>query len=332
MSDDSLEARLQWPHDPLDARAPEAAEVPPLEPDGQDDDGEVSTDSGVTTTDPTGSALARTEPEGSVLAAPVSLSGRLDSLASSADATRRLLSDRLGEYSENVNRFARTQSADLNDYRHTTERVIAELRRASLDAEESLHRMSGRLDEVAADVAEAADLARVSITEGRDFSSTTQRMSHSIRDGLEGFTTSVLERLDQMRRSLETELATVRADAARLRQAVTDAASAWNAERAELSSDRMLEEIRNVARDLAALRAEMAHGAGDARVVDDGEGVEVGELFGELHAVRTEVAALRRRMAIRAGGSGLSADDISAVADALGDRLLGSIEFADEGS
>jgi ABC-type transporter Mla subunit MlaD len=266
--------------------------------------------------------------------ATAGLSTRIDALLASTTSYRSLITDRISDYSEQVTRMARTQASDLEEYRHATDRVIAELRRSVLDSEEALHRIGTRVDELTSDMANVAELARTSIVEGREVSASADKITRSVRDGLDGFTTRVLERLDQVRSGIEVELASVRSDNGRLRQSVADAAAGWNAERAEAAIETIRDDLAGM-RDLVrtAIVEEMPAAFTEAAAAPVAAPVaDMEPLIEELTAVRSEVASLRRRIAVRAGGDSVALGDeqMSALADAVAARLAETFEIVDE--
>jgi len=56
---------------------------------------------------------------------------RIDGLLDSIDALRSLLSDRLEDYAELVNSTSRANAEAVEEYRHVSERSVAELRRST---------------------------------------------------------------------------------------------------------------------------------------------------------------------------------------------------------
>ncbi len=277
-----------------------------------------------------------------VQSAVTALSTRIDALANASTSYRSLMTDRISEYAETVSRLSRSQSTDLEEYRHTTERVVAELRRSITDSEEALHRLNTRMDEVVADIASLAELTRTAIIEGRDASTGVDKVTRSVREGLEGFTSKVIERLDVVGDTIASDLDEVRSEAAGRPAAIeprrrTSAAAAETP--AEISqelaslrgqleaawagtSSTLVEEIAAARADLAELRDALAIAAGGADPA----------LADELGTLRAEIAALRRRMAVRAKGESAGLDDsqVEAIVNAVVSRLSEAFEFVGE--
>jgi chromosome segregation ATPase len=279
-----------------------------------------------------------------VQSAVIALSTRIDALANASTSYRSLMTDRVSEYADTVSRLSRSQSTDLEEYRHATERVVAELRRSITDSEQALHRLDTRMDEVAADLANLAELSRTAIVEGRDASAGVDKVTRSVREGLEGFTNKVIERLDIVGDTIASDLDEVRSAAAGQPAAIEPRrrSSAGAAETSagvaqELSSLRgqleaawagtssaLVEEIAAARSDLAELRdalPEAVGGATDPALVE------------ELGTLRAEIAALRRRMSVRAKGEasgGLDDAQVEAIVSAVVGRLSEAFEFVGE--
>jgi septal ring factor EnvC (AmiA/AmiB activator) len=352
--DDDLDTQLEWPADPLgdDEDDTDLAPgwTPPEPPSAPFPDAPDLFDS-----DPLLPAL-NTRME-TLHAAAASLSTRVDGLVASTTSFRSLMVDRLSEYMEQVARAQRTQASDLEEYRHSADRVVAELRTSVMGSEELLHTLRARTDELSSDIASLAELARSSIVEGREFNASTDKVTRSVREGLDGFTTRVLERLDQIREAFDAELGSVRADNTRLRKSVADAAAGWNTSRVETIVDELREDVRDLRAvviewtdpqglrdEIAALRTSVPEALGEG-ALDDlrtevtslhqsiEERLAVGAmapLVEELGAVRTELAALRRRMSVRAKSEPLVSDEqLEALVQAVVDRLSSAFEVVD---
>ena len=85
--------------------------------------------------------------------ASAALSIRIDGLVGATNSLRSALAEQIEEYTDAVSGVVRAQSQEVDDYRRANERVVAELRRGALGAEDVHPRLSARLDELGADIA-----------------------------------------------------------------------------------------------------------------------------------------------------------------------------------
>nr|MDQ3293584.1 hypothetical protein [Actinomycetota bacterium] len=191
--EDEVEVDLHWPGAEQDRGGTDAAAAddlpdeeelvdesgtPPAEHDGFDDDdgfgddgfGEDGFDDGFGAAEMGDEDDAALSP-GPLLPAMVNridtvhgsvsaLSMRLEALINATATIRSSLSDRVDEYAAVVSRASITQAHHLDDYRRSTERTVAELRRSSAETGETLHRLGGRIEELATDLATLTDLVR----------------------------------------------------------------------------------------------------------------------------------------------------------------------------
>ena len=146
------------------------------------------------------------------------LSMRIDSLAGATNALRSQLTDRVTEYAETLARLARTQATDLDDYRHTTERITGELRRSLGDQEETLARVANRVEEIAGDVTGLQESMRSQQAESRSVLATGEHLTRTVTEGLDSFGARVLDQLEGAATSADEGLTVVRAEVAGLRR------------------------------------------------------------------------------------------------------------------
>ncbi|MGI8492704.1 MAG: hypothetical protein ACR2NJ_08100 [Acidimicrobiales bacterium] len=95
----------------------------------------------------------------SLQAALASIALRIDTLTTTTTTFRTLMSDRLTDYGEQVNRAQSTTSRDVDEYRRLQERALADIEAALSETEASVHRLDRTTASVATKVeAVTADL------------------------------------------------------------------------------------------------------------------------------------------------------------------------------
>jgi hypothetical protein len=201
----------------------------------------------------------------SVHSALATLSMRLDALVTATAAFRSVVSDRLNDYADTVARLHRVQAAELEDYRHGTERLVAELRRAMGDNDEALRKLTSRVEEIGIELGAFNEAVRATIADSRATSSAAEKLSLQVAEGLDAFGERMIDRLDESQGAAESAIAAAGGEMTKLR------------------------------RELAALRKAPRAEVADGRAA--GAGVGVGE---ELAAIREELSQLRRRIGVRA--------------------------------
>lgn len=164
-AEDDIMTTLEWPgHEPQPGELQEgAAFAPPAAPDGADqaepspaggETGEAAAAAGdrgarrVDSRMPLLPALVSRVDE--VTAAVTTLTMRLDALTAVTESLRSVQSDRLRDYADAIALAGRSQVEAIEEYRQGHDHTLAELRRSLGTTEESLRKLSGRLEKLTA--------------------------------------------------------------------------------------------------------------------------------------------------------------------------------------
>lgn len=259
--EEDFDVRLRWPADDLRADANEGPAIPidpfeaamadaaaPGRPTRADDDGagaeNVDGDASLPALPLLPAMAGRLE---SVHGALATLSMRLDALVTATAAFRSVVADRLGDYSDTVARLHRVQAAELEEYRHGTERLVAELRRNMGDNDEALRKLTSRVEEIGIELGAFNELVRTTIADSRATSTATEKLSIQVTEGLDSFGERMIDRLDESQSAAEDAITAARGEMAKLRR-----------ELAELRKVRTEPTGGGVREELAALRDELA--------------------------------------------------------------------------
>lgn len=124
------------------------------------------------------------------------LSMRLDGLTASLDSLRTVLSDRLTEHMDGFSRVAQSHATDIEENRHSAERLVADLRKATAANEDTLRRVSARLEEIVTSVDAVVDLVRSAAAEPRD-TAAGDKIERRLAEGLEKLGDLLVARLDE---------------------------------------------------------------------------------------------------------------------------------------
>ncbi len=168
----------------------------------------------------------------------------------------------------------------------------------------------------------------------------TGRPGHTLIEAYDRLGDRVLERMRSLREDVDADLAAVRSELASLRQAVDDVGDRVQLRQLRATIDELrgdvsglrravLEwpELEQVSGDVAGLRSDMSTllEASRGGVPPSGEGLHLGALaplVEEVAALRGEVAALRRRIALRVDGVAPVGDEqLEQLADQVAERM-----------
>jgi hypothetical protein len=167
------------------------------------------------------------------------------------------------------------------------------------------------------------------------------RPGHSLIEAYDRLGDRVLERMRSLREDVDADLAAVRSELASLRQAVDDVGDRVQLRQLRATIDELrgdvsglrravLEwpELEQVSGDVAGLRSDMSallEASRNGVPAPSGEGLQLGALaplVEEVAALRGEVAALRRRIALRVDGAAPVGDDqLEHLADQVAERM-----------
>lgn len=204
--------RLRWPGGGDVAQRRD----PPLDPAGlESDDASAGQNQPAT-------PRAMSERHETAPGAISALSMRIDALAGATNILRSQLIDRIGEYAEILAGLAHTQATDLDDHRHSAERISAELRRALADREGTLSRLTGRVEQISGDLTALHGSLRSQQAEHRSVLATGENLTRTVTEGLYSFGTRVLDQLDAGTGNVDEGLSLVRAEVEALRRDVAE--------------------------------------------------------------------------------------------------------------
>ncbi len=204
---------------------------------------------------------------------------RVDALVTSTTSYRSALTDRLAEYAELVTKTARNQAADLEEYRRTTERTIAEVRGSMAAAEEALRSLADRVDgdgvvTTGGDGGGEGD--RRVVAEVRSVLDAQDRLSSFLTEALDRFADRVLARVDESEQATAAAVQAVRQDLDRA--ATRDPAAGLREDLAQIRAITSTVAERDHTASLAAIRSSVDQVADRVTALadgDDGEAVAV---------------------------------------------------------
>jgi methyl-accepting chemotaxis protein len=260
------------------------------------------------------------------------LSMRIDALVTALNSFRTLVSDRLADYSDTVARLARTQAVDIAEYQRSSDRLVGEVRRSVNETEDTTRRLDGRVGELSSDVETLTDLVRSSMTQAREAVAASEKLGRQVGEGLDQFGERVLSQFDTLSEAAEAGAHSMRTEVTKVRRELAEFHKATAELAAPLGSLTALDEVRAEIRalrqgignqfraDLGQLRADVTqlrHELGS----QSPSGVSPG-----LEEVRDAIVQLKRRMAVRARGAAMLADDqIDVISAAVAGRLGESV-------
>ena len=120
---------------------------------------------------------------------------RIDALVTSTTSYRSALTDRLTEYADLVTKLTRSQASDLEEYRRNNERTLSDLRRGLSTSEESLERVSARIESMLTDAESADDTSRRMLAEVRSILDAQESLGRFLTESLDQFGDQVVNRL-----------------------------------------------------------------------------------------------------------------------------------------
>ena len=295
--DDPFGIRLRWPAESGEgAPAAEADDAPSYYEPAAGDDGE-----------PPALLPAMAGRIEGVHGAIATLAMRVDALTATVNAFRSVLSDRIADYADTAVRLSRNQAAELEEYRHGSDRLVGEVRRTIGESEESLRRLSLRVDELGSGLSLLTDRVGKQLESVDRLGSRLADQSEELREELTGVLGVIRADLTKVHkdfgefRKLRTELsgfANLREDlVAELAEAVPDPSVATAA----------------LQDDLTALLADLS---GDT---------DLPSLLEALTEIRDELKKTNRSAA-RAQKPVLDAKQLESLADAVAERLARSFE------
>jgi hypothetical protein len=255
---EDFDVRLRWPADDLRAD-PEEAAASPIDPfdaaiaaasdaaqaAGADDDAARDVP-------PVPLLPAIAERLESVHGAMATLSMRLDALVTATAAFRSVVSDRLSDYSDTVARLHRVQAAELEEYRHGTERLAAELRRTMGDNDEALRTLTSRVEEIGTELGAFNELVRTTIADSRATSRVSEKLSIEVAESLDSFEERMIERLDASQRAAESAVVAAGGEMTKLRRELAALRKAPRTDAAD--GDGVGEELAAIREELLQLR------------------------------------------------------------------------------
>lgn len=233
---------------------------------------------------------------------------RIDALVTSTTSYRSAITDRLSEYGELVTKLTRAQAADLEEYRHATERTMSELRRGVGASEETLERVAARIDSMLSDTDAADDQSRRMLAEVRSILDSQENLGRFLTEALDQFGEQMAERMVASQQVIDQQLDAIRTsltaeDGADLRSLV----GVVHERLLEVASGEVVgalwDEVRGVrdaveAGSSAELRAEVIALTDAVRdLLDGAEMVDEAEAGAALDGVVVEMARLRADLA-----------------------------------
>lgn len=222
-----------------------------------------------------------------------SLSMRIDSLIAATTTYRSVLSDRLTEYADLVNRLNRTQASDLDEFRKANERTVGEIRRTMSDSEDALRAVSGNTEQLVTDLGQLSDAVRTNSADGRELIDATDKLGRFVTGALDQFAERVLGELRALSESVGPELGSLRSELAVIRESIDE----LNERASSAPVREAMDELRG---DFSGLR----------RAVLEWPDLEVAR--SEIVAMRADVSDL-----IEAFHQQRTSDDAAAPADAV---------------
>jgi hypothetical protein len=249
------------------------------------------------------------------------LSMRLEALISATGTIRSSLSDRVDEYAAVVSRASLTQAHDLDDYRRATERTVAELRRGSAETSETLHRLGGRIDELATDLATVTDLVRAAPAPS------PRAPIAAPSDGLLDVADAMLAEIADVR--IQADLVPgIADDLARLRDEVAALSAAVQQVRSDVLAGSAGAPLPAATVDVHALRVEIAALRDLVMAILDGLPASQEGSAGVDQAITAAIDRLRDDIVAsgRQGASPAPPIDLAALADAVVERIEALVE------
>lgn len=238
------------------------------------------------------------------------LSMRIDDLIAATTTYRSVMSDRLTEYADLVNRLNRSQSTDLDEFRRTNERIVGEIRRTMAESEDAVRTMSGQSDQLVTDLGSLADAVRAHAADTRELIEATDELGRSVIGELRSLSGSLVPELSTMR----SELAVIRESLDGLNERVSSAPvrEAIDELRADFSGLRraVIEwpDLEVARAEIVAMRADLTemieqfHDQGGVLDHDDVAASVVAAVGPRIDLIGAEVAALREDVRELASG------------------------------
>ncbi len=155
-----------------------------------------------------------------MVAAIGALSMRVDSLIAATTTYRSVMSDRLTEYADLVNRLNRTQANDLDEFRKANERTVGEIRRTMSDSEEYVRTVSAQSDQLITEIGLLAEFVRSHATDVRELIDSTDKLGRFVTGALDQFAERVLSELRTLSDHLIPELNSLRTEASLIRESL----------------------------------------------------------------------------------------------------------------
>ncbi|HVX18968.1 MAG TPA: hypothetical protein VHA73_13135 [Acidimicrobiales bacterium] len=217
------------------------------------------------------------------------LSSRVDALAASSSGLRSAFTDRLEDHTDTVSRLVRNQADEAEERVRNTDRSLAELVRAAADGDDALHSLSVRIGELETVIADMSRRLTSQLDSGRELAIATDKLSRQVVEGLDLFGDRMLDRIDELDTALGAEISAGRAESARIRKSLAEAAPAGSLEGASLASVPPPAAQPEVVRQLARLHDDLG---GLASLSLDPE-----QLSAQLADIQEELAALRHSVA-----------------------------------
>jgi hypothetical protein len=240
------------------------------------------------------------------------LSMRIDGLIAATTTYRSVMSDRLTEYADLVNRLNRTQASDLDEFRKTNERTVGEIRRTMGDSEDAMRTMVGQSEQLITDLGSLAEFVHAHSADTRELTEATDKLGRFVTGALDQFAERVLGELRALSDTVIPELGTMRSELAVIRESL----DALNERTSNAPVREAIDELRadfsglrraviewpdlEVARaEIVAMRADLTsmieefHDQGGVLDHDDIAASVVAAMGPQVDLIGTEVAALR---------------------------------------
>lgn len=240
------------------------------------------------------------------------LSMRIDSLIAATTTYRSVLSDRLTEYADLVNRLNRTQATDLDEFRKANERTVGEIRRTLADSEDTVRAAAGQSEQLITEIGLLSDFVRTHAADSRELIDATDKLGRFVTAALDQFAERVLGELRTLSDGVVPELNTMRSELSMIRESL----DALNERTSTTPIREAMDELRSdfsglrraviewpdleVARsEIVAMRADLTgmieafHGQADPIGPDDVASSVNSALGPQVEGVTTELSALR---------------------------------------